>query len=395
MAAIKMIKSNYKFLVVFLVYIIFVIGEYCLMTYFALKSTSDGYSATFVGMFSLFLWIGIILSITQTYTLSKRLGRANTLFYALIGAFFVSALSIFFDGNSSRLLLSLFLGVFGGIAWVVAETWVAESAPSGKRGLTVGLFETTVGIGLMIGPGLIPLLTQLEMHPPHFVSMLMTAAVLICFIFLIVNSSGISTPSETDQKQINANDNLQYKSKFNLFAITLFSGMMESGIYSLMPSVSMRLGQTYESAAWLGAFIGLGSAIIQAATGITSRLLEFRRFLLLLWILITLTSITLSIPNNGSILFFWAASFGLAVFGGAVFTLTIIEAGNSLHGHALTKLIGRLILFYSIGTAVGPFLGGLIFDASGINGLAIGLFSIGICGAISSYLIGKRLKERF
>jgi len=209
-----MTKAIPPFIIVFLVYFIFVVAEYCLLTYFALKSTSDGYSATFVGLFSLFLWVGIILSITQAHVLSKRFGRPNVLFYSLICAMVVSILAIIFDGSMNRLFLSFFLGVCGGLLWVMAESWVAESAPPGKRGLTVGLFETTVGIGLMLGPGLIPLLIRFQIHPPHFISILMAAAVLASIFFNITHSSNTSPFDEVQQTQISTDNELDFGFQF-------------------------------------------------------------------------------------------------------------------------------------------------------------------------------------
>jgi MFS family permease len=77
----------------------------------------------------------------------------------------------------------------------------------------------------------------------------------------------------------------------------------------------------------------------------------------------------------------WGAGFVLGGVGGAVYTLVVIELGHRLTGGGLVKAMGLLVTGYTGGTAFGPVLGGALFDASGLAGLALVLMGLSGVGA--------------
>ena len=61
------------------------------------------------------------------------------------------------DAYAGWLAAAAVMGVGGGLVWVSGEAWLAEAAPRERRGLLIGLFETSVGLGMLAGPALLPL----------------------------------------------------------------------------------------------------------------------------------------------------------------------------------------------------------------------------------------------
>jgi MFS family permease len=60
-------------------------------------------------------------------------------------------------------------------AWVSGEAWLAEAAPRERRGLLIGLFETSVGLGMLAGPALLPLSLWAGLSPLAVALALMAA----------------------------------------------------------------------------------------------------------------------------------------------------------------------------------------------------------------------------
>ena len=156
---------------------------------------------------------------------------------------------------------------------------------------------------------------------------------------------------------------------------------MESGISSMLPSISMRVGFDIATAAWLGAVIGAGSALLQSPFGALADRFGLRRTMALAWALILLATTALLLGAEHPQRVLWGAGFVLGGVGGAVYTLIVIELGHRLAGGSLVKAMGLLVSAYTGGTVFGPVLGGWLFDLAGLQGLALALLVCGLLGA--------------
>lgn len=166
-----------------------------------------------------------------------------------------------------------------------------------------------------------------------------------------------------------------------LAAVATVSGLMESGISSLLPSISMRLGFGLSEAAALGAVIGAGSALLQPPFGWLADRIGLPRAMGLAWalILLALGVLLAAAPSPGGVL--WGVGFVLGGVGGAVYTLVVVELGHRLAGSDLVRAMAMLVTAYTLGTAGGPAAGGWLFDTLGLAGLAAVLLAIGAVGA--------------
>jgi MFS family permease len=166
-----------------------------------------------------------------------------------------------------------------------------------------------------------------------------------------------------------------------LALVVAASGLMESGVSSLLPSIAMRLGFALDTAAWLGAFIGAGSALMQAPFGALADRAGLRRAMALAWILVLGATLALWWWSDAPRQVLWPVGFVLGGVGGAVYTLVVIELGHRLGGSALVKSMGLLVTAYTAGTAGGPALGGWLFDRAGLPGLAAVMMGCAVLGA--------------
>lgn len=383
------------------VYFVFVAAEFALMTHMALQATAAGRSALVVGALAGALWGGILLASSVAHTVVQRHGH-GTVFVAATALAFVATVAAALHENIAGWLVGAFvLGLCGGWVWVAGESWLAEAAPPEQRGLYVGFFETAVGLGLMVGPALVPLMRWVGVPTPWASAALMLAACLASLGLRRFRVPGVGVerppgsahgdtlaglgPAAGAGQGVAAGAPAWRALAFPLLGIAVLSGLMESGVSALLPSISMRLGQSLEQAAWLGAVIGAGSALLQPPAGHLADRLGVRRITLLAWGIVLLANLVLLLASADPMPALWAVGFTLGGVGGAIYTLMIVELGHRLTGPALVRAIGALVTAYALGTAVGPVLGGSLFDLGGLRALATALLALSAIGLGVTY----------
>jgi MFS family permease len=375
------------------VYFVFVAAELGLMTHLALQATAQGRSALQVGLLATALWGGILVASSLAHAAVQRLGHARVFVGATAVASAVTLAMALHTGLAGWLAGAFVLGLCGGWVWVSGEAWLAEAAPPAQRGLLVGLFETAVGLGLMAGPALVPLTRLLGLPTALACAGLMALALAVSAVLLRVEPPAPAPERAALAAPVDAGaaatpptaPPVPAPRAFvqGLLAVALLSGLMEGGVSALMPSIAMRLGETLDSAAWLGAVIGAGSALLQPPAGHLADRFGVRRITLGAWAVVLLANAVLLLAAAGSaavVPVMWAVGFTLGGVGGTVYTLLIVELGHRLAGAALVRAIGGLVTAYAAGTAAGPTLGGWLFDAGGLPALAAALLVLSAAG---------------
>jgi MFS family permease len=365
-----------------LVYFLFVAGEFAAMTHLALSLTQAGRSALAVGVMGSALWLGLFAASTQAHVVVTRFGHAPVVLWATVASTLALATLKLHDSYTGWLAGALVLGLGGGLVWVAGEAWLAEIAPAAQRGLYVGLFETSVGLAMVAGPALLPLALWLGTSPLWLALASMVGATLACVLL-----RREPAPSPHDQTIVHdPHAPPSARPEWRRIALPLvwvaaIAGLMESGVSALLPSISVRLGFDVSTAAWLGAVIGAGSALMQPPFGMLADRFGLPRCMALAWGLIACAAAAMAwwAASPGHVL--WVAGFALGGVGGAVYTLVVIELGHRLVGGGLVKAMGLLVTGYTGGTAFGPVLGGALFDAAGLAGLALALLGWSGVGA--------------
>jgi MFS family permease len=366
-----------------LVYFVFVAAEFGAMTYLALAATEAGRSAFAVGLLAASMWTGILLASLAAHSVIARLGYARS----FVAGTTISTISLasfaLHEVFALWSLAALNLGLGAGLVWVAGESWLAEAAPPRRRGFFVGLFETAVGLGLMVGPLIIPTARSFDLDPLLMAGVVMAMA-WVSSLFLPGfrrGAASVNVSSNPDPALAS-----WWGPTFPLLAVALLSGVMESGISALLPSISMRLGADLQQAALLGTVIGAGSALLQPPAGHMGDRWGVRNTTLIAWAMVALATIALWVvaESPGSVL--WWTGFVLGGAGGAIYTLSIVELGHRLSGSALVKAVSALVIVYALGTALSPALGGLIFDQTGLSGFAAVLVTLSLAGLLVTWI---------
>ncbi len=392
-----------------LVYFVFVSAEFAAFTELALRATQEGRRALEVGVLASCLWLGILVSSARAHAVVERVGHARV----FVGANLLAALAmatlpwhgVFWAWCAAMGVL----GLAGGLVWVTGEAWLAELAPPERRGFFVGLFETAVGLGLMAGPALVTLAAHLQWPLLVMAAGLMVLA-WVASLRLMVAAAPVTASADVDSDDLATEPAVPAPHPpglpgqgvvpsppsvaWPLVLVASLSGLMESGVSSMLPSLSMRMGFSLEHAAWLGTVIGAGSALLQPPAGHLADRLGTRRIALGAWLVVMLANAVLLLVGGRHSEVLWGVGFVLGGVGGAVYTLLIIDLGHRLQGVLLVKAIAGLVVAYSAGTSLGPLVGGALFDASGIQGLALAFVLLSGLGILATAKGLVRAPER-
>ena len=370
------------------VYFLFVAAEFVVLTRLALTLTAQGASAFAVGALASAFWSGIFVASTGAHAVVQRLGHARCFLVAMAMSALAVASLLPHDAYAGWLAAAAVMGLGGGLVWVSGEAWLAEAAPRERRGLLIGLFETSVGLGMLAGPALLPLSLWAGVSPLAVALALMAAGFACAWPLLHVAEPAV----DADAAHADGDDARNGWRAFAvpLVAVAAASGLMESGTSSLLPSISMRLGFALDTAAWLGAIIGAGSALMQAPFGALADRIGLGRAMALAWTLVLGATLSLWVWAGAPQQVLWPVGFVLGGVGGAVYTLVVIELGHRLVGSGLVKAMGLLVTAYTAGTAGGPALGGWLFDRAGLPGLAAVMT---LCGLVGAGLAWRALRK--
>jgi MFS family permease len=146
------------------------------------------------------------------------------------------------------------------------------------------------------------------------------------------------------------------------------------------------LGLSRATAASLLAAIGGVSLLGRVTVGATIDRIGGRRALLTCYCLLFAALVWLQFADTAWMLFVFAAAYGIAH--GGFFTAispTVAELfGTRAHG----AIFGTVLFFGSLGSAIGPFGAGAVFDAFGSYRLAFGLLCV---FAATGFLLISRL----
>jgi len=360
-----------------LIYLVFISSEFLSLTQLALTLTARGESALAVGWVMSAFWVGILSSSLCSHRVVVTLGYSRTFIAGSVAATLAVLSMALHSEYAGWLVGSFVLGCSGGLVWVSGESWLAEAAPPERRGFYVGLFETTVGVGMIIGPMLLPLSNWLGMPPLVMATLWMTGTVLISLQLLHHTEPAVHTDEE------DAAGPIDWRAvAMPLAGVAILSGMFEGGSATMLPSISMRTGFEASAAALLGSVIGAGSALMQTPFGMAADRLGLRRTMLAAWGMLVVAVLGMWAFGEGFADVLWPVGFVLGGAGGAVYTLVVVELGHRLSGGGLVRAMSLLVTSYTLGTSAGPVAGGWLFDVAGLHGLAAGLVAVAVVGAL-------------
>lgn len=316
----------------------------------SLRLVERGVDPVAIGFLASVPWAVLMLSAPLAPRLVARLGAMSTLRLSLALEMMAVVGFAFADSYGSLCVANALLGLGFGLSWVVTDSWVCGTAEASSRGRLIGLYETLSSGAMGLGPLLIVVVGVAGGAAFVFGGLLVSAAFVVTL--------GVENERALATKRVKVGDMLRCFRSFPVIFLSAFlCGALEEASITLLPVYGVGLGYSVESAALLASVLGLGSLAIVYPMGALSD-----RF-------------GLPIVQLGSLLFLVVGLVAMLAFGSALLILlpvvflwggmvaslqaaTLVETGGAARGEELVIVIAGIMTTNTLGSVLGPIIGG-------------------------------------
>jgi MFS family permease len=257
------------------------------------------------------------------------------------------------------MLLRLVVGFSLAASFVVTQSWLMALSSSSNRGRVLAVYNITLYGSVTIGQILIAFTTN-TMTPFLYVSIFIALSIL---------------PMTLSNSEVPETKNSVSLSILELFKIskaakisTIGAGILQSSMYGLLPIYCLMINFKQEQISVLMASMVFGGMLLQYPLGKISDIIERKKVIIVLYILIVLVSLCiLLVPANIFIL-----AFLMFLFGGFSFTIYPISLnmlGDKVGPSSLTSINQGVLFSNSFGAIIGPVIASYPIQKFGSSGL--------------------------
>ena len=299
--------------------------------------------------------LGYSLFCLGTGRLSDKLGRKKMVIVG-IGVFVISYFLITFTLSLFHIIVLVFLGGIGmSMFWPPVQAWVAENTEKKKLIESLGIFNISWSVGLMLGPLIGGLLFPLGSSIPFYFASGQAAALLLLIFFQM---SELQRRPSTTEPDIPAEERTIDKTSFLFIAwvANFVSWFIVIMLRNLFPVLAVKMNM---SSQMLGFLLFL---IYFSQTGMFILLRHFRRWRYRMGPLLffqALASIGLIMGFFTRSIFLFGLSFVLiGISGGMTYFSSIFYSLDSPTARGRKTGFHESIL--GTGALLGPLFGGLV-----------------------------------
>jgi MFS family permease len=327
-----------------------------------------GHGTAFIGAFSMlpFLMVGVLMPV-----MPRLLAHWGTLrSYRTGAALQLAGMAGFaLTEHAAVWAAASVLGGIGAAAlWNATEALLAEEAPPAMRGRVMGLYQTSMGAALALGPFL-PGLLRLDARPVLWLAVGLAGACL-----LLASTARAHEPHATTQLHTGTWHALRTVPW--LVVLAFAGGVFEAGLGAVGAAHASASGMSLQMAASVAGAIGVGSFLLQYPAGWAADHFPMRRVFTGAACALLLASIAMGFAERAPWLL-WVCGLVWGGVGGALYTLTMVQVAHAFAGRATAGGAAAMITGYTWGGTLGPVASGSALQASGAIGLALMLALLG------------------
>ncbi len=345
-----------------------------------------GHSAAEVGIFAMLPYLALLLSMPFAVRVRVVNGRGCTF---LLGLAVGVAQMIGFAATESFLLWCVFGalgGVYAALLWGLADTLIAENAPSDRVGAITGLYQTLLGGALMLGPAL-PSLLALDFQTGSLVAV--TLMVLAFAPVATLGMHAIDQAGNTDEG--GASIWPFFRAAPVLVGAAFLGGLFESGVNAMGALHALQIGFAAAAAALVVTVIAAGSLVVQYPLGKLADSLALKPLLMVSGVMLFASSAMIPFTAAQPALIWIVAAIWGAV-GGGLYTLILVHVAHAYRRIAVAAATMAAVTAYTLGNIVGPGLGGLAVELSPEFGLTALLMTLS-AAMIAVIAFGRDMKK--
>lgn len=345
-------------------------GGGVLSTLTGVRLEAEGAGTLQIGLVATAYFAGLTAGSLQVHRIVGRVGhiRAFTAFVSLFSASTL-AYALYIDPLFWSVLRFIDGLCIAGV-FICLESWLNERAERKTRGLVLAGYMIALYSGQALGQFL------LGIGAPGSALPFVVASILISLSAIPVALTRIAAPAPGDETPL-ALTRLYAISPLGIVGATV-TGVMMGAFYALGAIYARRLGMELAATATFMSIVILGGVALQWPLGRLSDRFDRRLVILGTFGAAAATSVALAaITAQGMVLLAFGAVFGGLVF--ALYPLCVAHTNDHLQADERVAASGGLVLFYSIGAAAGPIVGGgAMMHAAGGLFLFIALCAAGV-----------------
>jgi MFS family permease len=255
----------------------------------------------------------------------------------------------------------LLLGLGGALTWPLTDSLIATEAPAAQKGAWLGLFQAGMGIAFAVGPFMAAALAAWPRE------VFFGAAALAALSSLPLIGQKLPVPAEDPADE--AGWLAVWRSAAGFGVVAFLGGLFENGTHTVGTLVALGLGWSGAAAVALTGVMAAGSFAVQRPLGHAADRRGTRG--VVLWGLGTLAISLAALPLAGLWQpLLWALALVWGGASGCLYTLAMTGTAQQLPERQVTAATTLMVLGYTVGSVMGPVLGGVAVDASLLSGVA-------------------------
>lgn len=362
---------------------IFILGNGFFSTLLALAMSLNHESPMAIGAMTGIFYSGLVFGSFRIERFITRVGhiRAYSVFSASL------AVICLVHGLFYHLWLWLILRFAAGFVtaglFVVIESWLLCKSTYQNRGQVLSLYMITFYAGQSLGQFF------LNLGDPSTMSLYVVASMMCSLSIIPLSMTSVRSPEYDEPSTLSLKKILKQSTSGLLGCLS--SGMIMAGIYGLMPLfLSDLFHRKADVANYMFAII-FGGMLLQYPIGKLSDVLERR--LVLIYVAIATICISLVViffKTETPFIFFFLMLF----VGGLTFTLYPISISHACDSFSSKDMVAgtqSLLLAYSIGAMIGPFVAPIFMHFLGDQGLFV--YFISVCALTIPILILRKTQK--
>lgn len=372
-----------------------------------LPSMKDGLSLTYTQLGSIAMgnFIGYLSLAIIGGFLAARFGIRRVVFISLL----VIGVSLFLTGFSQSFgfafIMRFISGLGNGGSYVPIMALPAAWFVMKKRGLATGIVSAGIGFGLFLS-GLIlpPVISAFGKNGWRYAWFLLGIIVFICsfvcYAFLR------NTPKEKGTTMYGGEEEQKIGAKVTLFS-AFKDVVIEPEIWKLgcvyfmygfsyiiyltffVAYLTKEMGVTPKEAGGIFSILGIFSIFCGVIYGWISDILGRKYGSMLAYLNLAVSYGIFALWKEPLGFYVSAITFGIAAF--SIPTIMAAASGDAVGGRLAPAGLGFITLFFGIGQALGPVIGGFLKDTTGTFTHAFLLSAaVSILGAVGSLILKKK-----
>lgn len=338
----------------------------------SLGLAAAGHSPLTIGLVTA-LPAAAVIALSPLLPALVRIAGAGPLFH-LASLLLVATAMLFVSlaGTQSPLfwgLAATLVGASSVIRWIIGDGTINRMADGPWRGRILSVHETIRSSAIGVGPAIVAL-------TGGDVATGFTIAAVLALLGLLgalgSRFQGVEGPRTGSGELIRA-----VRASPAMAALAFLGGLLESAAATTLPLYGIAAGLGAGAAAALASASGFGNLIGQIPFGWAVDRFGSRRpsAAAIALPLVALVGLPV-VAASGGVGWMLLMLFGAGA--GALYTLAVMRAGESASGVGVLATIGAIAIFYTLGAATGPILGGFALSIDHAWGLSAGLIAAAV-----------------